>query len=30
MTDSLKFEALKSNNYYTWKENMAAALLLKD
>ena len=30
MTDSIKFEALKSDNYYTWKQNMQAALVLKD
>ena len=30
MGDNLKFEALKSNNYYTWRQNMTAALVLKD
>lgn len=30
MTDFLKFEALKSTYYYTWRENMQAALVLKD
>ena len=30
MADTLKFEALKSSNYYTWRENMKAVLILKD
>jgi hypothetical protein len=28
--DTLTFKALKSNNYYSWKVNMRAALVLKD
>lgn len=29
MTDSLEIEALKSTNYYTFRENMQTALFLK-
>jgi hypothetical protein len=30
MTDSTKFEGLRSTNYYSWRENMKAALILVD
>lgn len=30
MAESMKFEALTSTNYYTWKEKMQAALILQD
>lgn len=30
MSDSLNFEALKSDSYYSWCENMTAALILND
>ena len=30
MSDGLKYEALKSTNYYAWKVQMYSALVLKD
>jgi hypothetical protein len=30
MTDSTKFEGPRSTNYYSWRENMKAALILVD
>jgi hypothetical protein len=30
MTDSTKFEGLRSTNYYSWRENMKATLILVD
>ena len=30
MVDSLRFEALRSTNYYTWRETMQSCLILKD
>jgi hypothetical protein len=30
MTDSTKFEGLRSTNYFSWRENMKAALILVD